>query len=294
MDIPAAQQTEDLSRPLGAHTSIAGGLPKAVERAKRLDATALQIFTRNQVRWQSPPVQPAVAQAFRLAVDDSNIAFVCAHSSYLINMASPDAEIRQRSMAALLEETRRADVLGCRCLVLHPGSPKTDSPMVAVRRVAKGLMRVLDETAGASVGIALENTAGQGACLGSGIEQLAEIADQAQWPERLGMCLDSAHAYAAGYDLSDRNAVNDLVNQIASTYGIGRLWLMHLNDSQSELGSHRDRHADIGSGSIGSAGFSYLLNHPQLKKIPGIIETPKGENALAADRRNLKKLRQLV
>ncbi|MFO7820814.1 MAG: deoxyribonuclease IV [Lentisphaeria bacterium] len=280
-------------RPLGAHTSIAGGVAKAVARALAIGADALQIFTRNQVRWQSPPLAPNAVREFLEAFNGSGIRFLCAHSSYLINLASPDKDTRQKSCAALLEETRRAEELGCSCLVLHPGSPKKDDVTVGIERIVAGLEQVLAETADCSVRIALENTAGQGASLGAAFEELGSIAERVGNPERLGLCLDTAHAFAAGYDLREESVVNDLVSTIDANFGVDRLYLMHLNDSLSGVGNRVDRHANIGEGTIGVQGFRNLLRHPELQATPGIIETPKGNNSEEADARNLACLREL-
>ena len=273
--------------------SIAGGVAKAVSRAGELDATALQIFTRNQVRWESPPLSHQDAGAFREAVRQSPLRFVCAHASYLINLASSSEKTRQRSHAALVDELKRAELLGCFCLVLHPGSPKDDGIDIGVARVAEGLKRAIDETDGLAVRIALENTAGAGATLGATVAELAEISARVDCPARLGMCLDTAHAHGAGVNLQNRKSVDDLVASIARAFGLSRLYVMHLNDSISGLGSRLDRHAHIGKGQIGEEGFRTLLAHPDIKTVPGIIETPKGDAPPAADRQNLAVLRQL-
>jgi deoxyribonuclease-4 len=180
--------------------SIAGGLSKAVDRALPVQATALQIFTRNQKRWVNPPLEAAEATAFREAA--GHLRYVCAHAGYLINLASPDEAARERSLDALLDELGRAEQLGCDCLVLHPGSPKKDGRAIGLSRIAAGLREALSRTAGGEVRIALENTAGQGSTLGSTFRELGDLLDACDRDSRLAVCLDTAHAFAAGYDLT--------------------------------------------------------------------------------------------
>jgi deoxyribonuclease-4 len=281
-------------RPLGAHLSIAGGLPTAVERAAALGATALQIFTRNQVQWRMPPLDPAVCAEFRRSVTAAGISVVCVHTSYLLNLAADDADLRRRSADALVAEIRRAEAIGCAAVVLHPGASGSATPAQGIARLAVGLSRVLADTADCGTVLALENTSGRGTILGATLAQIAEIVDRCDRHPRLGLCLDTCHAFAAGYDLRTPHCVARLVTEIDRAVGIDRLCLLHLNDSVGPLGSRVDRHAHIGHGAIGDAGFRAVLRNPALAGVPGIIETPKSTpDPLAADRLNLARLRRL-
>jgi deoxyribonuclease-4 len=275
--------------------SIAGGLVHAVEKAEQAGATALQIFTRNQVRWESPPLQAAEACAFRQAVANSPIRYLCAHASYLINLASTNAVTRQRSLAALTAEMRRADALGCHCLIMHPGAPKEDGAAVGIRRVVDGVRKVLEQTTDLQVRLALENTAGQGSVLGAYGKELAEMVRQIAHPDRVGVCLDSCHAFTAGIDLRAPAAVSALARELDERLGLERVYVLHLNDSKTDCGSRIDRHQHIGKGLIGDAGFRNLLLEPAFAGIPGILETPKSDDhSLTADIENLQRLRELA
>ena len=273
--------------------SIAGGVPLAVDRAARVGATALQIFTRNQLQWSAPELSEEEVQRFRVAVKQSPLRYVCAHASYLINIASPDPPLRARSESALVAELRRAEDLGCHCLVLHPGSPRSDTREAGVARVAESVMRVLAETRDCTVRLALENTSGQGTVLGSTVSELGDMVDACSRPARLGVCIDTCHAFASGHDLREKQAVVDLVAELGDRIGLERLWVLHLNDSLYGLGSHRDRHTHIGQGHIGAPGFRNLLTNEELVEVPGILETPKDRKTLVEDRRNLRRLRRL-
>ncbi|NOY81089.1 MAG: deoxyribonuclease IV [Kiritimatiellaeota bacterium] len=286
-------KTAGTARPLGAHMSIAGGFPKAVQRARRVSATALQIFTKNQVRWRAPDLDMDDVAGFREDAVAAGIRFVCAHNSYLINPASPSGRVRKLSENALEVELRRAGALGCVCLVMHPGSPKDDPTEVGLTRVCDTLARVLERTSGSTIRIALENTAGQGRTLGAELEQLARIIERLDSHPRLGVCLDTCHAFAAGYDLRTPHAVRAFAERVRGTFGLERVLLLHLNDSKGELGGRLDRHEHIGRGKIGEAGFAALLAEPLLRGVPGILETPKDPGTLAEDVRNLAILRRL-
>ncbi len=280
-------------RPLGAHMSVAGGVVKAVERACQVESDALQIFSKSQLRWTAKPLAAAEAAAFREAVAASGLRFVCAHVGYLINLASSSDAVRQQSVEALVDEIERAALLGCATVVMHPGSPKEDSAELGLQRLVAGLVTVLDRTAKLPVRIALENTAGQGATLGATLGELAEIVDRLDRHPRLALCFDTCHGFAAGIDLRQPADVRRLADQIGSLLGLDRLLAFHLNDCKQPFASHRDRHEQIGQGTIGQAGFANLLNEPSFKGIPGILETDKDEKTLAEDIVNLQLLRQL-
>ncbi len=283
-------------RPLGAHMSVSGGFTTAVEQSALVEATAVQIFTKSQLRWQSSPITAGEAQAFRAAVAASPLRFVCVHDSYLINLAATDDAIREKSVTSLAHELERAELLGCACVVMHPGAPKQDPKEVGIRRIADGLRDVLRATAGMKVKIALENTAGQGSTLGVNFAEIAAMLAGADGDARLGVCLDTCHAFASGYELRTPQAVAAMLDEFEQAIGLGRLLMLHLNDSKKDCGSRIDRHEHIGKGCIGAVGFSCVLQEPRLRGIPGIIETPKDDAKdpdLKEDRENLTLLREL-
>ena len=283
------------TRPLGAHMSIAGGHFRAVENAVAVKATALQIFTRNQRQWSAQPLTDEEVEQFRTAFNESGLRFLCSHASYLLNLASGKPESRERSIKALRAELERSEALGCRCVVVHPGSHLGDGVDIGVRRVAEAVQQLLKETSGFSVGIALENTAGQGNMLGGNVAELAEIAKFANFPDRLGVCLDTAHAFGAGVDLRSSQKVREWAKNVDDRIGRDRVWVLHLNDTICKCGSKRDQHTHIGKGEIGTAGFANVLGEPLFHGIPGIIETPKDKkDELKFDRLNLRRLRSLV
>lgn len=287
------QVVPEVPRPFGAHMSIATSAHLAIDRAAQVDATALQIFVRNQRRWQAPPLTDEAAATFRQCYAASRLQFLCAHAGYLINLASPEPEIRDRSERALMEEMQRADALGCECLVMHPGSPRDEPKPRGIQRLAKALLRALEKTEPSTVRIALENTAGQGSVLGADFAELGAIIDACDNHPRLAICFDTCHAFAAGYDLRNPHDVRKTVEELDQHIGVDRLMILHLNDSKGEFGSHRDRHEHIGKGQIGEDGFRSILNEPLIRHIPGILETPKDEKTLAEDRINLALLRRL-
>ena len=275
-------------RPLGAHMSTSGAYTTAVEQTLAVKATAVQIFTKSQLRWQAPPLKDADASDFKAAVKEANLKFVCAHGSYLVNLASPNNETRDKSLASLAHELERAEALGCACLVIHPGSSKDEGTDTGIHKIADGLRQALKATNGCAVKIALENTAGQGATIGVSVEEIRRLMDGVDFDPRLRMCLDSCHAFAAGYDLRNQEGVKKLVDEIESLIGLDRLMMLHLNDSMKDCGSRIDRHQHIGEGFIGIDGFKNLFADKRLNAVPGIIETPKDEKTfLVDDSRNL-------
>lgn len=280
-------------RPLGAHMSISGGLSNAVERARQVECTALQIFTKNQRRWQAPPLTEEDARAFREAYAASGLQYLCSHVSYLINLASSNETTRNRSREALVDEIQRAERLGCDCVVMHPGSPGADGLETGLTRISDGLRFVLGATRGSPVRIALENTCGQGARIGATIGQLGELLFRMAGHKRIALCLDTCHAFAAGIDWRLPGETGRVADQIEAVFGMERLAVIHFNDSGAPLGSRRDRHAHIPGGRIGEIGFAHLLAEPRFAGIPGVLETPKNEKTLAEDMTNLEVLRRL-
>jgi deoxyribonuclease IV len=288
--------------PFGAHQSIAGGYHKAVERAVETGCQALQVFTRNINQWQTKPIAAEEAAAFRKAVKEAKLAFVVAHDSYLINPAAADATLRKKSIAGLVEELERAEMLGIPWVVAHPGAAGEQPVARAVERAATGFATALRQTAGLRAGILIETTAGQGSCLGARFEEIGrmlEVIDaEPGLGRRVGVCLDTCHVFAAGYPLFPQAALDATLAAFDRAIGLGRLKCIHVNDSKKDLGSRVDRHEAIGQGKIGREAFRLLVNDPRLAGIPLVLETPKegpdGKPTPARDRANLALLRRLA
>ena len=276
---------------LGAHMSVAGGLHLAFERLRRVEGQALQIFTRNQRQWQAAPVGAEEAVAYQAAWAEAGKPPVASHDSYLINLAAGKEETAAKSMAALADELARCHALGIPYLVMHPGSHLGDGVEEGLARFSRNLDAVLANS-DAGVMVLLETTAGQGTNLGSRFEELAAIIGQSRHPDRLGVCFDTCHAFAAGYDLRTPAGYAAVFEDFDRRIGLHRLRFFHLNDSVKGLGSRVDRHAHIGQGEIGSEGFRLLLNDPRFASHPMTLETPKADD-LAEDITNLALLRSL-
>lgn len=285
---------------LGSHMSIAGGMPHAVERARSVGATALQVFVKSSSQWAARPFAEGEVDAFRIAARDAGIAgHVVAHASYLINLASVDDALWERSVEALAVEVERCSALGIPGLVVHPGSPKDAGVEAGIDRVARGLDRVLSARGAAArrrsgVRVLLETTAGQGATLGRTFEELAAILNRARTVERIGVCFDTCHALAAGYEFRTEAGYRSTFRALDRALGLDRLLAMHLNDSKFDLGSRKDRHEHIGRGTVGLPAFARIVNDRRFSDIPMVLETPKDEKTLAEDRENLGRLRGLV
>lgn len=276
---------------LGTHVSIAGGLEKAFVRAAAIGCTAMQIFTRNANRWQAPVLEEKTIAAFHAARTDSGVRYVAAHSSYLINLASPDEQQRRRSLDLCVDELSRCRLLGIEALVMHPGAHKGAGVDTGLTILVQSLTELCTRTPRGVI-VLLENTAGQGTSLGARIEELAEILKRVD-PERFGLCLDTCHAYAAGYDLGRPQGYDQLMAAIERLIGIKKLELFHLNDSKKALGSRVDRHEHVGQGLIGAAGFLRLLQDERFYDCAKVIETPPGEEN-CHDLENLALLRKLA
>lgn len=279
----------ELRDELGAHVSVAGGTPNAPARAAALDAAVMQVFTKQPNRWAERVVEDEEAAAFRAARDEHGIRTVAAHDSYLINLATPDPTLLQRSLSSFIAEVRRCDALGIEFIVSHPGNATDGDPERGIAQNANAIIDALDAVPG-SVRVLLEGTAGAGTALGATFEELAELVDRigSRHADRVGICLDSCHLWAAGYDLRQ---LDDVLDQLERTVGLEHLHFLHLNDSVAPFDSRRDRHADIGQGTIGEGGFRPLMRHPELRSVPKVIETPKGDDPETADRANLALLR---
>jgi deoxyribonuclease-4 len=260
---------------LGAHMSIAGGLEQALWRGHALGCRTVQLFTKNACQWKERSLGKDEKAAFRKAKKETKIGPVISHGGYLVNLASPDPDLRKKSISATLEEMRRCEALGVEYLVIHPGAYRRGSELDGVKRVISSLNLLGKQTQAFKVEILLEITAGQGTYIGSRLEQLAEIMDGCEDPAGIGLCLDTCHAFSAGYDLSSEERCDDFFGRIDCIIGLERLRLIHLNDSLFECGSGRDRHAHIGRGKIGERAFRRIMQNESLENIPKIIETPK-------------------
>lgn len=282
---------------LGAHVSIAGGLDKAFDNGEELGCDCLQIFTRSSRQWKAAPIRDEDAAAFRDRHAASTIGPVIVHTSYLINVSAVNPATRAKSLAALEDEVRRADQLGCPMVVLHPGSHGGEGEEAGLAAVSESLRQVIDATAASPVRIALETTAGQGTNLGHRFEHIARLYERVDAPDRLAVCIDSCHLLAAGYEIRTREGYDRAIAEFDRTIGLDRLRFIHLNDSKTDLGSHVDRHEHIGEGNLGLEPFRFILNDPRLVHIPMCIETPKGKTRKEdkeLDLRNLAALRALI
>lgn len=273
----------------GLHLSVAGGLEATLAQAQSMRLECLQIFSGTPRAWRQKPLDPAEAEAFRRGVAAAGLEPVVVHAPYLINLASPDKALWQRSTRALAEQMRRARRLGAAAVAVHPGSRGERGLAWGLRRVAAGVARALD-AAGEGAACWLENTAGGGGQLGGSLEELAQML--ALLPGRpAGVVLDTAHAWAAGYDLADAPAVGVFLDQVQRVLGLGSVKMWHLNDSLHARGSRRDRHTHLGRGLLGGACFAALAAEPRLERAGGVMETPK--DSPRADPRNLAYMRRL-
>jgi deoxyribonuclease-4 len=274
--------------------SVAGGMHRAVDHARAVEAGALQVFVKSPNQWAARPFAPGEVDAYRAAADGAGLArHTLAHASYLINLGSPDATLWEKSIAAFVLELSRCETLGIPWLVVHPGSHMGSGVETGCARVATALDRVFTRTPAPRCGVLLENTAGQGNTLGAGPEELAEMLRHAGHDERVGLCFDTCHALAAGHDLRDAASYARTMGHFDRVIGLKRLKGIHLNDSQTDLGSRRDRHAHIGQGKLGLEAFRAVLNDERFQDVPMVLETPKADD-LAEDRMNLGVLRSLV
>jgi deoxyribonuclease IV len=274
---------------LGAHTSIAGGTHEAPPRAKAIGATAMQIFTKMANRWAERECERIECRTFSAALADTDVTALNAHDSYLINLASPDKVLRARSLESFVCELQRCKALGLAALVSHPGNFMDDRAS-GLARNADAITEALTRVPG-RVRVLLETTAGSGTALGATFEELAEIIARvpARLRRRVGVCIDTAHIFAAGYDIA--NAYHDVIARFDDTVGLDRLGAMHLNDSKVPLGSRRDRHELIGEGAIGEQAFRRIMTDDRLATVPKLIETPKLDEPEVTDRRMLDRLR---
>ncbi|MEN8134817.1 MAG: deoxyribonuclease IV [Thermodesulfobacteriota bacterium] len=278
----------------GAHMSISGGLRLAFDRLAAVDGEALQIFTANQRQWQPKLPDEQEIGLFREMRRSLAGIPVASHDSYLINLASPKPETEKKSITALAEELRRCAALGVEYVVMHPGAHLGKEIAAGITRFTANLDRAFKEAAiGREVMVLLETTAGQGTSLGADFAELAKIIAGSMFSPQLGVCFDTCHVFAAGYDLRTPAAYQKTMAEFERVVGLDRLKFFHLNDSKKELGSRVDRHAHIGQGRIGVEGFRLLVNDPRFSEHPMVLETPKSED-MHEDKENLQLLRSLL
>ncbi|WP_146561757.1 deoxyribonuclease IV [Posidoniimonas corsicana] len=280
---------------LGSHMSIAGGYYKSVDAAAAAGCDCVQLFTKNNNQWRAKPITDDDVERFRGALKQRKIRQPISHASYLINLASPDDELWKKSIDAMAVELQRAEQLGIPFVVVHPGSFTTSSEEAGLKRIAKGLNEVHKQTSGVEARCLLENTAGQGSNLGHRFEHLATIIDLARHPDRLGVCIDTCHAFAAGYPMETEKEWKATVKELNQTVGLASVHALHLNDSKKPLGSRVDRHEHIGRGEMGLSPFRHLMNDRRFARKPMYLETAKGEeNGEDLDVINLRTLRGLI
>ena len=278
---------------LGAHMSIAGGIHLAFDRLDEIQGSALQIFTTNHRQWRLGELSPRAIELFKHRWEQNGGIPVAAHDIYLINLAATDELILSRSVATFAEELARCARLGIQYLIMHPGAHLGHGTEPGLIRFVENLDRAIETSGVESVSVLIENTAGQGSSLGSSFEEINFILGNSRYGETMGVCYDTSHGFAAGYDMRDEDAYGLTISRFDQAIGIGRLRFFHLNDSKRELGARVDRHEHIGKGKIGLNGFRLLLNDPRFRDHPMVLETPKGKD-LKEDKENMGVLRSLL
>jgi len=279
---------------LGAHIGISDGLPEAVRQGKSIGCEAIQIFSKSPQMWEGPPVAPEAAAAFRAAVAAEGLLGTAVHHGYLINLASPKAFMLRRSRKAFLDEIRRAELLGVDGLIFHPGAHLGSGPEAGLRTIAESVRKALEAVPDGKVRLLLENAAGQGTALCSSFEELRVVLAAIDAPERVGVTLDTCHLFAAGRDFRTEQGYGQLVDEVAASIGTAAVRAFHLNDAKAPLGSHLDRHENIGKGEIGREGFVHLVSDPRWATIPGYLETPIDDRGYDQYAEDLTVLRSLV
>lgn len=278
---------------LGAHMSIAGGIYNAIERGVRVGCGVIQLFTQNTSRWQGKAISNADAEQFRCNFKASGLHEAVSHDIYLINLAAPPGEIRDKSLAGFQEEMRRGARLGIEKIIMHPGAHQEDGEEVAIRRIVEAFDWLFAAEPDFTGRILLETTAGQGSSIGHRFEQLNRIIIDSAFPDRFAVCVDTCHIFAAGYDISTEAGYYRTFEEFDKVIGLDRLQAFHINDSKKGLSSRVDRHEHIGQGALGLTPFRLLVNDPRFATIPKLLETPKGDND-EMDIANLKILRDLL
>jgi deoxyribonuclease-4 len=278
---------------MGSHISISGGVDRAVLTGQEVGCDALQIFVKSSNQWRAAPFREGEVERFRANLKSTGLGPVVAHDSYLINLCSPDDALWEKSLEAFRVELERCEALGIPYLVTHPGSHVGSGEQAGLSRLARAIDRVHATHPAHRVKILLETTAGQGSGLGNRFEQFSAVLKSVNEPGRVGICLDTCHVFAAGYDLRTPPSYRETMDRFDSCVGLGKLMAIHLNDSKRELGSRVDRHEQIGKGHLGIEAFRLLLNDERLAILPMVLETPKGPD-YAEDKVNLALLRSLI
>ncbi len=286
-------QSNNLIHLLGAHTSIQGGVAESIPVAEKLKFTAMQIFTKNNNRWFAKPLTEKEINLFKSRLEKSNIKFVVAHDCYLINLCAKDKEILNKSRTAFIDELERCELLGIPYLNFHPGSHGGEGEDKGIKLIAESINIAHQKTKRYKVSSMLEATAGQGTAIGFRFEQLRKIIDLVEDKKRMTVCIDTAHIFAAGYDIKNKKNYKKVIKEFDEIIGLEKLKCFHMNDSKKELGSRVDRHEHIGKGFIGKEGFRNIMNDKRFEKVPKILETPKGKECLE-DLKNLKVLKSLI
>jgi deoxyribonuclease IV len=278
---------------IGAHIGIADGLPEAVRAGRAIGCEAIQIFSKSPQMWAGPPVAPEAAEAFRAAVRTEGLKATAVHHGYLANLASPKKATLTRSRRAFVDELRRAELLGVDGLVVHPGAHLGSGVDAGLRTIADSLTKAFAAVPEGRVRVLLENAAGQGTALCSTFVELRRVLEAVGVPERLGVCLDTCHLFASGIDLRTEAAYGAFVDRLRSDLGGEVVRAFHLNDAKADLGSHLDRHENLGRGKIGADGFGFLVRDPQWKEVPGYLETPLDDHGYDRYAEDLGVLRAL-
>jgi deoxyribonuclease-4 len=279
---------------LGAHFSIGDGLDKAILTASEYGCTALQIFTKNATSWKERALSTEEVERFNRAREQTGIKSICSHTSYLINLASPEDSKYDKSVKALEQELVRSSLLSIPFVIMHPGSHMGAGEDRGLQRIARGINTIFEHSSNITCRLLLETTAGQGSSLGHTFEQLTHIADLVESKEKIGFCLDTCHIFAAGYDLRKKKDYEATMQRFDRIIGLDRLYVVHLNDAKKGLESRVDRHEHIGEGKIGAEAFRFIMNDPRLDAVPKILETPKKKGPIDYDSINLGLLRSLV
>ncbi len=259
---------------IGVHVSISGGLYLSLERGVEIGCTSIQIFTKNQMQWKAKSLSHQEIEKYQQSLANSSISIVLAHDSYLINLGSPEVDLRDKSRQAFLFEMERAEQLHIPYLIFHPGSHKGAGEEIGLKLIAESINYVHNRCPEYKLKLLLETSAGQGTNLGYTFKQLRQIIDMINEPGRVGVCLDTCHIFAAGYDIRNKSSYEESLKKFDQVIGIDKLYAIHMNDSQKELGSRIDRHEHIGNGQIGLEGFRLIMNDSTFKNIPKILETP--------------------
>lgn len=277
----------------GAHMSTGGGVWQALERGESIGCEIIQIFVKNNMQWFGRPYAPNEVAQYANELAKQKFSCVFGHTGYLINLGAPPSDNRDKSLKSLVQEIELATQIGLPFLVLHPGAHLGTGEENCLKQIVSGLDDVFRTTKNSPVRIALENTAGQGSCLGHKLAHLAAIYENSKNPERLAVCIDTAHLFAAGYDIRSPKGWDTAIKEVDSLIGKKEIVAFHLNDSKTELGSRVDRHEHIGKGKIGKEAFRHIVNDPRFKNTPGCLETPKSKD-MHEDVENLATLRSLV